>query len=397
MSLAERVQRIQPSATIAVTRKANQLRAAGVDVIGLGAGEPDFDTPEHVKEAAMTAIAGGQTKYTSVDGTDEVKQAVIEKFARDNGVDFEPDEILVSCGAKHSLFNIMQALIGPGDEVVVPAPCWVSYPDMAKLMDGIPRIIRTEAKRRFKIDADQLRSALSEKTRLLVLNSPCNPTGMAYTRDEYRALAEVLDDFPNTLIVSDEIYEHIYWGVEAYCSWLQAAPELRSRTILVNGVSKAYAMTGWRIGFAAGPREIIAAMRKVQGQSTSNACSISQAATVAALRGDHEIVRERTREFRRRHDYIVGALNELPGLRCLPADGAFYAFPSVADVLQASPRLTTDVELAEFLLDEARVALVPGSAFCAPGHLRLSYASSSATLERAVERLDGALRTLMAE
>ena len=387
-----RVQRIQPSATIAVTRKANQLRAAGEDIIGLGAGEPDFDTPEHIKDAARAAIAVGATKYTSVDGTDDIKRAIIGKFSRDNDVQYDPDEILVSCGAKHSLFNLMQALIDGGDEVIVPSPCWVSYPDMALLVDGTPVVVPTTPEQRFKIEPDQLRAAITERTRLLVLNSPSNPTGMAYTAEEYRALGAVLADHPRVMIVSDEIYEHIYWGESAYCSWLQANPQLRDRTVLVNGVSKAYAMTGWRIGYAAGPADLIAAMRKVQGQSTSNACSISQAATVAALEGDQQIVREMSNAFRKRHDYVTEALRELPGVQCLAADGAFYAFPGFQGAIDVLPGIDDDVALAEWFLSESRVALVPGSAFHAPGHLRLSYASSMDTLERAIERMDKALR-----
>ena len=388
-----RVQRIQPSATIAVTRKAADLRRQGHDVIGLGAGEPDFDTPAHIKAAAMAAIEQGQTKYTNVDGTPEIKDAVMEKLRRDNRLTYGEDQILVSSGAKQSLFNLFAALIGRGDEAVIPAPCWVSYPDMISLLDGKPVVVTAGADQQFKMTPHQLESALTDRTKLLILNSPSNPTGKAYTRGELQALARVLKNYPKVVIASDEIYEHIYWGSEPYCSWGEASPETYDRTVIINGVSKAYAMTGWRIGFAAGPADLIAAMRKIQSQSTSNPSSISQAAAAAALGGDQSCLAPMCHAFKQRHDYVVAALDALPGFRCLEGDGAFYAFPNVEGAIAATPGVENDTALCEFLLSEAGVALVPGAAFAMPGHIRLSYACGLDTLQEAVARISRALET----
>lgn len=386
-----RVQRIQPSATIAVTRKAADLRRQGHDVIGLGAGEPDFDTPDHIKAAAVAAIEQGQTKYTNVDGTPEIKDAVITKLRRDNNLEYGADQILVSSGAKQSLFNLFAALIGPGDEAVIPSPCWVSYPDMISLLDGTPVIVKAGADQQFKMTPEQLEGALNERTKLLVLNSPSNPTGKAYTRKELEALAAVLSDYPKVVIASDEIYEHIYWGDEPYASWGEASPETYDRTVIINGVSKAYAMTGWRIGFAAGPTDLIAAMRKVQSQSTSNPCSIAQAAAAAAMRDDQSCLAPMCAAFKERHDYVVNALDALPGFSCLAGEGAFYAFPNVEGAIAATPGVEDDTAFCEYLLSEAGVALVPGTAFAMPGHVRLSYACSLETLKDAIGRIAKAL------
>ncbi|WJW76720.1 pyridoxal phosphate-dependent aminotransferase [Thiohalobacter sp. IOR34] len=391
ITLSARVGRVKPSPTLAVTARAAELRAAGRDIIGLGAGEPDFDTPEHIKQAAIEAIQRGETKYTPVDGTAALKQAIIDKFQRENGFDFEPGQILVSCGGKQSFFNLAQALLDPGDEVIIPAPYWVSYPDMVLLADGVPVIVSADMAQRFKITPEQLAAAITERTRLFVINSPSNPTGMAYSRAELEALGAVLRDHPQVLIASDDMYEHIRWSNEPFCNILNACPDLAERTIVLNGVSKAYAMTGWRIGYAGGPLELIQAMKKIQSQSTSNPASISQAAATAALSGDQSCIAEMGRAFRERHDYLVAALDALPGVSCLPGDGTFYCFPDMGAVIERLPGVETDLDLAEKLIEEANVALVPGSAFGAPGHMRLSFATSLEVLQEAVGRLRGFL------
>ncbi len=383
---SSRLSRIKPSATIAVSMRAAELKAAGEDVIGLGMGEPDFDTPEHIREAAIEAIRQGQTRYTAVDGTPALKQAIIDKFKRENGLSFNAKQIIVSSGAKQSIYNLMVALLNPGDEVIVPAPYWVSYPDMALLADGRPVIVSCGPESQFKLTAEQLEAAITDKTRLLMLNSPSNPTGMAYTSDELKALGEVLARHPQVYICSDDIYEHIYWGDEPYQCLLNVCPELQERTITVNGVSKAYAMTGWRIGYAAAPEALVAGMRKVQGQSTSNPCSVSQAAATAALNGDQSCIAEMNQAFRQRHDFIVQALNEIPGFSCQPGQGAFYAFPDVREAMRKAG-FDNDVDFAEHLLNQAKVATVPGSAFGAEGFLRLSYATSIDVLQEALNRI----------
>jgi aspartate aminotransferase len=371
--------------------KAMELQAQGKDIVSLGFGEPDFDTPEHIKEAAIEAIHAGKTKYTPVDGTPELKQAIMAKFRRDNELLYEPDQILVSNGAKQSLYNLMVAILNSDDEVIVPAPYWVSYPDMIKLADADPAILSGTAEHDYKITARELQNSLNEKTRLIILNSPSNPTGKVYSEDELRAIGDVLIEHPKVFIASDDIYEHIYWGSGPYRTFLNACPELTDRTVVINGVSKAYAMTGWRIGYAAGPRDLIAAMRKVQGQSTSCAGSVSQAAATAALNGPQACVEEMRRAFRKRYEYFQAALNDIPGVDCPDCEGAFYAFPSFQGFLDQTPDLTNDVELAAWLLDHAGVSTVPGSAFGAPGHLRLSYAASMDYLEDAVERIKRAI------
>ncbi|MEA3410269.1 MAG: pyridoxal phosphate-dependent aminotransferase [Pseudomonadota bacterium] len=385
--LSTRVQRVKPSPTLAVTALANQLKAEGRDVIGLGAGEPDFDTPDHIKAAAIEAIRAGMTKYTAVDGTPALKQAIARKFSRDNGLDYAPNEILVSCGGKQSFYNLCQALLDPGDEVVIPAPYWVSYPDMVLLADGTPVIVSAGQDQGFKLAPEQLRASITGATRLFVINSPSNPTGVAYTAAELRALGEVLLEFPDVLVATDDMYEHIVFPGNEFANILNACPELHERTIVLNGVSKAYSMTGWRIGYAGGPAPLIAAMKKVQSQSTSNPASISQAAAVAALEGDQGCVADMLAAFESRHAYVLESLNAIPGISCLPSDGTFYSFPNVQAAIDAMDGITDDVGFSEALLDKAGVALVPGSAFGAPGHVRISFATSMENLREAISRI----------
>ena len=371
--------------------KATELRAQGRDIISLGFGEPDFDTPDHIKQAAIAAIWDGQTKYPPVDGTVSLKNAIVQKFHNENQLDFETNQVIVSNGAKQSLFNLLVSLLNPDDEVILPAPYWVSYPDMIKLAEGQPVILNTTAETDFKITANQLQGSLTDRTRLLIINSPSNPTGKVYSADDYRALAKVLVEFPKVMIACDDIYEHIYWGEKPFHTLLNVCPELANRTIIINGVSKAYAMTGWRIGYAAGPLDMITAMRKVQGQSTSGACSISQAAAAAALSGPQDCVAEMRVEYKRRYEYLLNALNQIDGVDCPECDGAFYAFPSFKAVIKRMPNIRDDVELAAWMLENAGVAMVPGSAFGAPGHLRLSFATSMENLQTCVSRIKAAL------
>ncbi len=389
MTPSKRVQMVKPSPTLAVTAKAAQLRATGHDIIGLGAGEPDFDTPEHIKAAAVKAIAAGQTKYTPVDGTAELKQAVIDKFQRDNGLSYIPQQILVSCGGKQSFFNLALALLNKGDEVIIPAPYWVSYPDMVMLAEGVPVIIKTTLADRFKITAQQLAAAITDKTRLVVLNSPSNPSGVAYNRSELQALADVLKKHPGLMIVTDDMYEHILWSEEPFSNILMACPALYDRTVVLNGVSKAYAMTGWRIGYAGGPQWLIQNMKKIQSQSTSNPCSIAQAAATEALNGPQDCVQEMLTVFKRRHDYVINRLQQLPGVRAIAGDGTFYAFADFSQAIN-DLGLTTDTGLAALLLEKG-VALVPGSAFGCAGCLRLSFATGDEALEKALDRLQKTL------
>ena len=391
--LSGRVNRIKPSPTLAVDARARELKAQGKDVISLGAGEPDFDTPEHVKEAAIRAIRDGFTKYTAVDGTPGLKQAVIAKFKRDNGLDYKPEEILVSVGGKQSFFNLAQALLDNGDEVIIPAPYWVSYPDMVLLADASPTIVSAGIDQAFKIRPEQLDRTITRKTRLLVINSPSNPTGAVYTRAELTALGEVLREHPQVLIATDDMYEHILWSDEPFCNILNVCPDLKDRTIVLNGVSKVYAMTGWRIGYAAGPKSLIAAMKKIQSQSTSNPTSIAQVAAEAALNGDQGCIAPMVRAFKERHDRVVNRLNKIRGVRCLPSQGTFYAFPDFSKAIAATAGVGNDVEMAEYLLNKGEVALVPGSAFGAEGHLRLSYATSMDMLEKALDRIEKLLGT----
>jgi aspartate aminotransferase len=386
-----KVDQIKPSATIAVSSKAMDLRAQGRDIISLGAGEPDFDTPEHIREAAIAAIHAGKTRYTQVDGTPELKAAIVHKFRLQNELEFEPDQVIASNGAKQSLYNLMVAVLNKGDEVIVPAPYWVSYPDMVKLADAEPAILAATAENDHKITPRELQNTLNENTRMVIFNSPSNPTGKVYTEEEYRALGDVLIEHPKVFIACDDIYEHIYWGSRPYRTFLNACPELAQRTVVINGVSKGYAMTGWRIGYLAGPADLVKAMRKIQSQSTSCASSISQAAAVAALTGPQDCLEEMRMAFEERYHYIQGALNDLPGVECPDCDGAFYAFPSFQGFIDQQDAVRDDVELATWFLEEAGVATVPGSAFGAPGHLRLSYASSMEQLEDAIGRMKRAM------
>jgi aspartate aminotransferase len=387
ITLANRVQRVKPSPTLSITARVAELRAAGKDIIGLGAGEPDFETPDHIKAAGIEAIRSGFTRYTAVDGTPGLKKAIIAKFHRDNGLDYTPEQILVSCGGKQSFFNLCQALLNSGDEVIIPAPYWVSYPDMVRLADGEPVVIRAGAESGFKITPAQLNAAITDRTRLCVINSPSNPTGVAYTRDELAGLGEVLRAHPQVLIATDDMYEHIIWSEEPFSNILNPCPDLYDRTIVLNGVSKVYAMTGWRIGYAGGPASLIRAMKKVQSQSTSNPTSISQVAAQAALDGDQSCIAPMLKAFRERHDFVVGALNAIPGVECLPADGTFYCFPQFQSVIDRLDTVSDDLGLAEYLIEEAGVALVPGSAFGAPGYMRLSFATGLDVLKDALGRL----------
>lgn len=381
---------VKPSPTAAVLALATELRAAGRDIISLGTGEPDFDTPQHIKDAAQRAIEQGATKYTPIDGTAALKAAVQQKFIRENRLDYETSQILVSSGAKQCLFNLCLGLLGPGDEAIIPAPYWVSYPDMVRLAGADPVIVSAGIDENFKITPTQLAEAISDKTRLLILNSPSNPTGSSYSETELQALGAVVAKHPNVVVVADDIYEHIHWAADPFVSFAAACPDLFDRTVTVNGVSKAYAMTGWRIGYAAGPGALITAMKTIQSQSTSNPCSISQAAAEAALLGEQSPVHEMTRAYRQRHDFVVAALNEVEGFECRPGEGTFYAFPRVSGALEAMG-LASDSDLVEHLLNDADVACVPGSAFGASGYIRLSFACSMETLEEAMNRIKRAV------
>jgi len=391
IKLSNRVQAVKPSPTLAITALAAELRAAGRDVIGLGAGEPDFDTPEHIKEAAIQAIRDGQTKYTAVDGTPVLKQAIIDKFRRENELEYKADQILVSSGGKQSFYNMAQALLDTGDEVIIPTPYWVSYPDMTLLAGGVPVFVQAKAEQQFKITPAQLGAAINEKTKVVVINSPSNPTGMAYSREELEALGDVLREHPRVVIATDDMYEHIRWVDEPFVNIVNACPDLYDRAIVMNGVSKAYSMTGWRIGYAGGPANIIKAMKKVQSQSTSNAASISQAAAVAALEGPQECIKEMLVAFKERHDYVVDRLNKMPGVECLETDGTFYCFPKVEEAIARVEGVNNDLELSEYLIDKAGVALVPGSAFGLSGHIRISIATSMENLVKALDRIEGVL------
>ncbi|MBL6987714.1 MAG: pyridoxal phosphate-dependent aminotransferase [Methylobacter sp.] len=391
IKLSNRVQAVKPSPTLAITARAAQMRAAGKDIIGLGAGEPDFDTPDHIKAAAVKAIDSGFTKYTAVDGIASLKKAIIAKYKNDNGLDYSPKQILVSCGGKQSSYNLCQALLNHGDEVIIPAPFWVSYPDMVLLADGVPVIIETTQAQNFKISPEQLRKAITDKTRLIFINSPSNPSGVAYSLEELKALGEVLKDFPSIIIATDDMYEHILWKKGTFVNILNALPDLYNRTVVMNGVSKAYSMTGWRIGYAAGPADLIEAMCTIQSQSTSNPTSISQHAAEAALTGDQSFIDNMCVEFKKRHDYVVAELNSIDGVDCLETDGTFYVFPNVEKLIARLDNINDDLGFSEYLIEEAGVALVPGSAFGTPGHIRISIATSMANLQNALERIKKAI------
>ena len=389
--VANRAASIRPSPTLAVTAKAAELRAAGRDIIALSAGEPDFDTPGHIKDAAIKAIHDGKTKYTAAGGLPELKQAVIDKFQRENALTYKPGQVLVSCGAKHSIYNLMQALLNPGEEVIIPAPYWVSYPDMAKLAGAEPVVIKTGLENRFKITRKQLHGAITDKSRLFMINSPSNPTGVSYSETELAEIAGLLTEHPEIIILTDDIYEHILWGESEFKNIVNVCPELYDRTVVVNGVSKAYSMTGWRIGYLGGPLPLVKAAQKIQSQSTSNPSSISQYAAIAALNGDQTYINESMAIFKQRHDFVHAGLNSIDGIECTAADGTFYSFPNMQGVIDKLDGINNDIELGEYLLEQAEVALVPGSAFGAKGYMRLSYATSMENLETALERLKAAL------
>ncbi len=386
--LSHRVNAIQPSATLAIDAKAKKLAAEGGDIINLGVGEPDFDTPDHIKEAAIRAIHEGKTKYTPVAGIQELRLAICHKFERENQLNYTPDQIVVSNGAKQSFFNLVLAVINPGDEVIIPCPYWVSYPDIVTLAEGKPVFIETRAEQHFKITADQLENAITPRTRLFVLNSPSNPSGMVYSHAELEKLAAVLVKHPHVLIASDDMYEHIIWTHFPYSNLVNVCPELYERTIVINGVSKAYAMTGWRIGYAAATKELAAAMAKIQSQSTSNPNSIAQYASVAALNGEQQCVRDMTTIYKERHDVVYEALRNIDGIKCVASQGAFYSFPDISARLPyVDAGMENDIQFADYLLSIAGVAVVPGTPFGSPGCIRLSFATSMEKLVDALRRL----------
>jgi len=394
IKFSQRIGRIQPSPTIAITMKAKAMRAEGIDVIGFGAGEPDFDTPEPIKEAAIAALKAGKTKYTPVGGINELKDAIIAKLKRDNGLNYSREQILTSCGGKHSLYNIAQVLFEKGDEVIIPAPYWVSYPDQILLNDAQPVIIPTREENGFKLTPDELREAITPRTKALLLNSPSNPTGAAYAREDLEALAGVLLE-KDLICISDEIYEKIVYDDFKFCSVASLSKEMQDRTILVNGASKVYSMTGWRMGFAAGPKEIISDMTKLQGQVTTNINSMTQWAAVEAFNGSQDFLKEWVREFQKRRDYILKRFEAIPGIQCFKPQGAFYVFPNIASFLGKEAfgkALKTDLDFGDFLLEEAKVAVVPGSAFGAPGFMRLSYATSMDNIEKGLDRIQDAVQ-----
>ena len=387
IQLSDRVQRVKPSPTLAISALAQQLKAEGRDIINLGVGEPDFATPDHIKQAGIDAINNNQTGYTAVDGIPELKNAIIKKFKQDNELDYQPDQILVSCGGKQSFSNLCQALLNDGDEVIIPAPYWVSYPDMVLLAGAKPVIVEAGQQSNFKLTAKMLEDAITDKTRLFVINSPSNPTGVSYTKEELAELGKVLLKYPNIIVATDDMYEHILFNDAKFYNILNATPELYDRCMVLNGVSKAYAMTGWRIGYAAGPVELVKAMKKIQGQSTSNPTSISQYAAVVALNAGKDCIKPMLKAFKQRHDFVVAGLNAIDGVECLESDGTFYSFPNVDGLIARVDGVNNDAELAEHLLEKTGVALVPGSAFGLAGHIRLSFATSMENLEKSVERI----------
>ncbi len=394
--LADRTKLIKPSVTLAIAAKAGKLRAEGVDVINFSAGEPDFDTPERIKAAAIDALRRGMTKYTDVKGIEPLRAAISEKYRREHDLDYRKEDVLVSCGAKHSLYNVLQAVVNPGDEVVIPAPYWVSYSDMALLAGGVPKLIPSNEATGFRIKAEHLRAALTPRTRVFFLNSPCNPTGATYRRDELQAIGAVLEK-TDCLILADDIYEKIVYGGFEVHNLVTLCPALRDRTIIVNGVSKTYAMTGWRIGYALGPSDVIAAAAKIQSQSTSNPTSIAQAAALEAIQGPQDEVAYMVREFQKRRDVIVDRLNAINGITCLKPDGAFYVFPNIGQLLNkcgGGKKLTTPCDIADYLLDEAKVAGVPGEDFGSQEHIRFSYATSLEDIEKGCARIRDAVAQL---
>jgi len=397
--LSIRVQQVKPSATLAITAKAAEMRAAGKSVISLSVGEPDFETPQAAREAGIAAINSGFTRYTAVAGIPELRKAIADKFKRDNDLDYSPDDILVSTGGKQCIFNLLMAVMNPGERAIIPAPYWVSYPDMVKLTEGLPIIVETTAEADFKITAKQLEEVLCHRCKVLFLNSPSNPTGMAYTREELASIGEVVRKHPDLIVATDDMYEKILFDGKKFVTFAQVNPDLKDQTVTLNGVSKAYCMTGWRIGFCAGPATIIKAMGKVQGQSTSNPNSIAQKAALAALTGPTDELNEMVRTYEVRRNWLVDALNAIPGMHAIKPDGAFYVFPSVdgwiGKTTPSGISLDDDVKVCEWLLEEAGVALVPGTEFGSPGHIRFSYAVSQDTLEDAVNRIATVAATLV--
>ncbi len=390
--ISERAGRVQPSATLAMNAKAKEMKARGVDVISFSVGEPDFDTPEHIKEAAIRALRDGKTKYTPADGIPELKEAIIEKLEKDNNISYTMDEVIVSCGAKHSLYNIAQAILSPADEVIIPAPYWVSYPAQVLLNDATPVVVETKEEDNFMILPEQLEGAITERTKALILNYPSNPTGLTYTEDTLRGIAEIAIKH-DIYIISDEVYEKLLYDGNKHISIASLSEEVKARTIVVNGVSKSHSMTGWRIGYAAGPKDIIAAMKRIQSHSTSNPTSIAQWAALEALRGPQDFLQTMLREFDRRRRFLVEGLNSIEGVSCLMPQGAFYAFPNIKGVL-GRKGINNSMELAMYLLEEAMAALVPGSAFGSEGYIRMSYATSMENLQKGLDRIRAALEKL---
>jgi aspartate aminotransferase len=397
--IAKRLSRIKPSATIAVTTKARELKATGKDIIGLGAGEPDFDTADNVKNVAIEAIKKGDTKYTAVDGTNELKQAICNKFNRENGLSYKPSQITVGSGAKHVIYNALMSTLDDGDEVIIPAPYWVSYPDMVAVAGGVSVFIGCSADNNFKLQPEQLRRTITPKTKWLILNSPSNPTGAAYSYDEMKAITDVLLDFPHVHVMADDIYEHIIYDGFKFVTPAQVEPKLFDRTLTINGVSKAYSMTGWRIGYAGGSEDIINAIAKIQSQSTSNPCSISQAASVEALNGNQSYLKERAKSFKSRRDMVVSALNKIEGISCNKPEGAFYVFPTCKNLIgkttSSGSIIHNDTDFTTYLLEEALVAVVQGSAFGSDGFFRISYATSDEILKTACKRIEEACKKLI--
>jgi aspartate aminotransferase len=395
-TIAERTKLIKPSVTLAIAAKAGKLRSEGIDVVNFSAGEPDFDTPEHIKAAAVEALRKGMTKYTDVKGIEPLRAAIVHKYEREHGLSYRKEDVLVSCGAKHSVYNVLQAIVNPGDEILIPAPYWVSYSDMTLLAGGVPKLIPTNETTGFRITAEQLEAALTAKTRVFVLNSPCNPTGASYDKDELLAIARVLEKH-NCLIISDDIYEKIVYDNFRVHNLVALSPGVRDRTIIVNGVSKTYAMTGWRIGYAIGPADIISAAAKIQSQSTSNPTSIAQAAALEAISGPQIEVDRMVREFKQRRDVIVDKLNALPGIHCVKPQGAFYVFPNVSSLLGRTAngkKLASPCDFADYLLEEAKVAVVPGEDFGSQEHIRFSYATALEDIEKGCKRIAAALDKL---
>jgi aspartate aminotransferase len=395
--VSNNLKRIKPSPTLAVTQKARELKAAGKEVISLGAGEPDFDTPENIKQAAIKAINDGDTKYTAVDGTPALKNAIIKKFKRENNLDYQVDQVTVGAGGKHVIYNAMVATLNEGDEVVIPAPYWVSYPDIVLLAGGTPIILKCNEKQGFKINPLELEKSITKKTKWIILNSPSNPTGACYSEEDIREIAKVLIKHPQVHILSDDIYEHVAYEGFKFFTIAQIA-ELKERVLTMNGVSKAYSMTGWRIGYAAGPKEIIKAIAKIQSQSTTNPSSISQAAAVEALNGTQDFIKERATSFQERRDFVVKALNNINGIECLNPDGAFYVFPSCKGLIgkkdSTGKELKTDNDFVQSILENSGVAVVQGSAFGLEGFFRISYATSMKNLEKALEKISSFCKSL---